>query len=513
MIPELIIYLLKVNLSLLLFYFGYRLFLKQFTFYSLNRIYLLLGLIYSSLYPLINVADLFKSNPEIKQQINNISPDWQYSTSYVSSPSAVPESIYWQFVMFLFWTGVFLMLVRLVIQLISLFILHRKSEPAVSGNYNFRIVSKKVNPFSFWKTIYLNPEYHEPKELQSILEHEQVHVRQLHSMDVLLAELCTVFCWFNPAVWLIKDAIQANLEFITDLEVLNSGIDSKEYQYALLKINVLPQNALPVNNFHLLTIKKRIAMMNKRQSNRIKKGIYILLLPAIMCLVLIVTNSKAALNGCQLGSVIANLPQMPKIIGINSELTAEGIRSSESVIIQNKDQLIDNSKASMPADTTKPKNIVIKLTSNMDSLNSGDKKPLFIIDGIGHSDPARLNPENIAKITVHKGAAGTLHYGESGSNGVIEITTKTSVKTDLTDIKPNTTISLRQLQSEKVSLSSLNNNELILLNGNEVEKSVLNDLSVMSIATIEVFKGEKASNKFGEKGRNGVIVITTKQDK
>ena len=513
MMPELIIYLLKVNLSLLVFYFGYQLFLKQFTFYSLNRLYLLLGLIYSSLYPLINIADLFKSNPEIKQQISNISPDWQYSVNYVNSTSPVPDSIYWQVVILIFWSGVILMMVQLIIQLISLLILHKKSEPAVSGNYNFRIVSKKVNPFSFWKTIYLNPEYHEPKELQSILEHEQVHVRQLHSMDVLLAELCTVFCWFNPAVWLIKDAIQANLEFITDLQVLNSGIDSKEYQYALLKINVLPQNALPVNNFHLLTIKRRIAMMNKRQSKQIKKGIYILLLPAIMCLVLIVTNSKAALNGCQLGSVIANLPQMPKIIGINSELTAEGIRSSESVVLQNKKQTVDNSKASMPEDTTKTKTVLVKFSAVGDSLNTGGKRPIYVIDGIEHSNPSMLNPENIAKITVLKGAAGTVQYGASSSNGVIEITTKTSGKPALPDAQSGTTITLRQAQSEKVSLGGLNNNELILLNGNEVEKSVLNDLSVMSIATIEVFKGEKALNKFGEKGRNGVIVITTKKDK
>ncbi|MDO8994909.1 MAG: TonB-dependent receptor plug domain-containing protein [Daejeonella sp.] len=512
MMPELIIYLLKVNLSILLFYFGYRLFLKQFTFYSLNRIYLLLGLIYSSLYPLINIADLFKSSPEIKQQISNLSPDWQYSATYVNSTSPDPVSIYWQVVILIFWTGVILMLARLIIQLISLLILHRKSESAISGNYSFRIVSKKVNPFSFWKTIYLNPEYHEQKELQSILEHEQVHVRQLHSLDVLFAEICTIFCWFNPGVWLIKDAIQANLEFITDLQVLNSGIDSKEYQYALLKINVLPQNALPVNNFHLLTIKKRIAMMNKRQSNQIKKGIYILLLPAIMCLVLIVSNSKAALNGCQLGSVIANLPQMPKIIGINSELTAEGIKSSESVVIQNKNQLIINSEVSIPADTTKTKTVLVKFSAISDSLNTGHKKTLYVIDGIANSNPATLNPENIAKITVLKGTAGTVQYGASGINGVIEITTKTSGKSALPDAQPSTTISLRQVQSEKVSLGGLNNNELILLNGNEVEKSALNDLSVMSIAAIEVFKGEKALNKFGEKGRNGVIVITTKPE-
>ena len=512
MMPEIIIYLIKVNLSILLFYFSYRLLLKRFTFYSLNRLFLLLGLFYSVLYPLINLADLFKSNPEIQKQISKISPDWQYSIGYIESSSEVPQSIYWQIVILIFWTGVSIMIARLIFQLISLLIMHLKSEPSISGNYNFRIVHKKVNPFSFWNTIYINPEYHEPNELESILEHEQVHVNQLHSLDVLLAEICTAFFWFNPGVWLIKDAIQANLEFITDLKVLNSGIDSRAYQYALLKINVLPHNTLPVNNFHLLTIKKRIAMMNKKQSNRINKGIYILLLPTIMCMVLVLTNPKAALSKRQLNSVIVSLNQMPEIIGLKSDLIPKGTKSSEIILLQKKKYQSEDSKTTALADTTKPKSAVIKFTAIGDSSRTGEKKPLYVVDGIKVSSLNNLNPENIANITVLKGESGNTLYGAYGVNGVIEITTKPAGQKNLDDTKPTILLKGSMLESEKVSLSSLNN-QLITLNGNEVDKSVLNDLLVMSIATIEILKGEKALNKFGEKGRNGVIQITTKPNK
>lgn len=511
MIPELIIYLLKVNLSIIAFYLGYQLFLKQFTFYSLNRIYLLIGLIYSTLYPLINLGDLFNGNPEIKQQINKISPDWQYSVSYVSSNTTLQDSNYWQIMILIFWTGVILLTGRLIIQLISLFVLYRKSEPAVSEGFNFRIVHKKVNPFSFWKTIYFNPEYHEPKELKSILEHEQVHVDQLHSLDVMIAEICTVFHWFNPGVWLMKNAIKANLEFITDSEVLNSGIDSKEYQYALLKINVLPPNRLPVNNFHFLTLKRRIAMMNKRQSKRIKQGVYLLLLPAIMCMVLIVTNSKAALNSSQLNNIIMNLPQMPSIAVKNTWQLNEGKTDSEKSSVQNKEQVINNLESTLPGDTIKPKNVIIKLTAIGDSMKTGEKKPLYIVDGVTVNNLKRISPENIVSINVVKGAASTMHYGTPGSNGTIEIITKQKNSPSLTIPESPKVISLRPSQSEKVSLNNLSD-ELILLNGNEVEKSILNNLSIMSVGTIEVFKGEKALNKFGEKGRNGVISITTKPE-
>lgn len=508
MIPELIIYLLKANLSIIAFYLGYQLFLKRFTFYSLNRIYLLVGLIYSSLYPLINLGNLFKGNPEIKQQINQISPDWQYSVGYISNNAEVQGNNYWQIIVLIFWAGVILMLGRLTIQLISLAVLHKKSEPATSGDFNLRIIRKKVNPFSFWKTIYINPEYHEPKELPSILKHEQVHVNQLHSLDVMIAEISTAFYWFNPWAWLIKDAIQANLEFITDSEVLNSGVDSKEYQYALLKINALPPNKLPVNNFHLLTIKRRITMMNKRQSNSIKKGVYILLLPAIMCMVLIVTNSRAALNSGQLNNIIVNLPQIPLIADNNKVLVKEGIQHSAKSSAQNQEKVINGLESTIPGDTIKPKSVIIKFTAIGDSMKKGEKQPLYIIDGIQTNNPGKIDPESIVSINVKKGAGV---HGNSGSQGVIEITTKDGNISPLTISQPTKSISIRPLQSEKVSLNNLSN-ELILLNGNEVDKTILNDLSVMSIGTIEVFKGEKALNKFGEKGRNGVISITTKPE-
>lgn len=517
MIPELIIYLLKVNLALLLFYGGYQLFLKHLTFYSLNRIYLLLGLIYSSLYPLIKPGDLLKSNTGLKEQISSITPDWQGSVSYVISQSPDSGNVYWQAGIFIFWTGVIFMSIRLIIQMFSLLILHMQSEPSGSGDYRFRVISKKLNPFSFWKTIYVNPEYHQPEELQSILKHEQIHVKQLHSMDVLIAELSIIFYWFNPGAWLMKKAIQANLEFITDQQVLNSGIDCRKYQYALLKINVLPQNALPVNNFHLLTIKKRIAMMNKKPTNGIKKSIYLLLLPAMMFMVLIVTNSKAALNNNPMSGVIKNLPGMPQIIGINSYLSDEGIKSSEMLNTPNKKSGIISSESTIQADTNKIKKIdkVIlsgKFSIEGDSLRAGAKKPMYILDGVEVKDPGRINPDNIATINVLKGALSTARYGSAASAGVIEIATKTASISSIENTKPASTAGFGQDQSEKVSLGGLNNNELILLDGKEVDRSVLNNLSVMSVGKIEVFKGEKALSKFGEKGRQGVVVISTKKN-
>lgn len=505
MIPEFIIYLLKVNLALLLFYGGYQLFLKHYTFYSLNRIYLLIGLIYSSLYPLINLENLFQNNSLIQEQLINMSPEWQNSITYMINQNPDAESIYWQIGLYIFWIGVLIMSIRLIIQLVSLLILHRNSEPIHSGEYQFRIIRKKVNPFSFWRTIYLNPEYHQTKELESILKHEQVHVKQLHSLDVLIAELSIIFFWFNPGVWLMKKTIQANLEFITDQQVLHSGIDSKEYQYALLKINLLPQNVLPVNNFHLLTIKKRIAMMNKKPSNRIKKGIYLLVLPAIILTSLLLTSSKAAFNKNTINTVINHLPEIPKIIASNTDLMNMAVSPEKKYPV--------SPKTKNQADTNKTKGKVVLVIRETDTVGdrTNQKKPIYIVDGLEVKTIGQINPNQIESIKVLKGAASTIHYGEAGSDGVIEITTK-SLSSNIesaTEIRKNITI---KGQESKFFLKDLNNNELILLDGKEVDRSVLNDLSINSIKKMEVFKGQEAVKMFGEKGRNGVIKLSTKND-
>jgi TonB-dependent SusC/RagA subfamily outer membrane receptor len=257
-------------------------------------------------------------------------------------------------------------------------------------------------------------------------------------------------------------------------------------------------------------------MMNKKQSNRINKGIYILLLPAIMCMVLILTNPKAALSNCQLGGVMVNLNEMPEIIGLKSDLIPQSTKPSNVALLQNKQNQTNNPTATVLPDTTKLKKAVIKFTAIADTIKTGEKKPLYIVDGIEFTGISNLNPENIASITVLKGASAMAKYGNTGSEGVIEITSKAAASNSQGNTIPpvsSNTIILRKAESEKSSFEGLSSNELIILNGKEADRSVLNDLKVMSVAKIVVFKGQKALSKFGEKGRNGVIQITTKPNK
>lgn len=529
--PEMILYLLKVNIALLLFYAGYYFILQRYTFHTLNRFYLLAGLIYSALYPLIDLSNILNRNQQLREQINLLNPDWQGSVTYVINRAENGAGDYWELTILIFWTGVIFMSLRLMIQLVSLLALHIRSSSSSMGHFKFRKITQAINPFSFWRTIYLNPECHDENELRSILEHEQIHVKQLHTLDVMLAEMSTIFYWFNPGVWLMKKAIKANLEFITDQEVIRSGIDSREYQYALLKSHVLPQNSMPVNNFHFLTIKKRIAMINKKPSNRINLSNYFVLLPAIMLLVLITGISKAAYENTTVKKAVNSLASISDFSEFLPDPISSGDQTSSSddkmkkssnlrsVNISSQNELAqsDTNKIEVKSLNGEGNNItdlMIKIRRT-DTLKTIPKEVIYFIDGVRvNKGIAHINPDSIFSVNVVKGTGATSIYGIKTTSGVvdiIDIKTKSAQTNQVTSATARVKDIIRiQSQNQKISLSDIDT-EMIILDGKEITKDGLNDIKVTTIGTIEVFKGASAVVKYGEKAKDGVIVITTKQ--
>ena len=105
--------------------------------------------------------------------------------------------------------------------------------------------------------------------MQSVLEHEKVHARQYHTLDIMLLEVLRVFFWFNPVLWLYKSAVRQNLEYLADHFAIESATDKKSYQYLMLKQAVNTQEYTLANSFYNSLIKKRIVMLNQNQSKKI----------------------------------------------------------------------------------------------------------------------------------------------------------------------------------------------------------------------------------------------------
>jgi len=292
--PALFIYLIKVNVALLIFCAGYYAVLRHLTFYNLNRIYLLTAILFSTLYPLVNVSDFLNRHEQIARPIQVVVVNWQEPVQTIAKTFAGHDQWYW--LQAAFWLGVCVFAIRLGIQLLSLYRLHKRSEPAQLHQYMIRVIKGDLNPFSFWKNIYINPDNHPPHELSAILEHEQIHVNEWHTLDILLGEISAICYWFNPGIWLMKRAIRENIEFITDQKILQKGVDSKAYQYSLLNVNFGAQQNTIVNHFNISTIKKRIMMMNAKRSSKVNITRYLFLIPAVMALLLVFSVSKAELR-------------------------------------------------------------------------------------------------------------------------------------------------------------------------------------------------------------------------
>ena len=287
MTPE-FAYFLKVNVAFILLYAFYRLFFYKDTFFKLRRTILLAFFGVSLLYPLMNIQDWVREQEpmvEVIQMYSAILPETTIT------PDNVPETNWHDLLLsgvsYLYWGGVIALLLRFLVQLSSILLLARRSEVALIRNVRVHLLSKPAGPFSFFRLVFLHPDSHSEKEIDEILN-------QWHSIDVIICELVCIICWVNPFVWLLKREVRHNLEYLADDTVLESGYDSRSYQYHLLGLAHTNRSATSLsNNFNMLHLKNRISMMNKKRSRSIGKTKYLIFIPVVGVL-LILSNVDAS---------------------------------------------------------------------------------------------------------------------------------------------------------------------------------------------------------------------------
>jgi hypothetical protein len=150
-----------------------------------------------------------------------------------------------------------------------------------------------TSPFSFFNWVVLNPDRHTPDELEQILRHERVHVRERHSLDMIGAEWLCILFWFNPAVYLFRYLLHQTLEFSADRAVLAEGVDAKLYQYNLLKVSLAEGQSAITNHFSKSQLTSRIVMLNKPDSSKITWLKYPVLLLATLTIATLFARPKA----------------------------------------------------------------------------------------------------------------------------------------------------------------------------------------------------------------------------
>ena len=292
------VYFLKINVAIALFYAFYRLFFYKDTFFAWRRTALLCFFAVSAAVPLLNIQHW------IVQQEPMAAMADLYATVVLPELTLTPQpETDWQQltvdgIVITYWLVAFLLAVRFFAQLVGIFRLARRCPTQKIDGTNVHLLPRAEGPFSFFRWIFVCPEAHTNEELNEILTHERTHARQWHSIDVLVGELACIICWFNPFAWLMKREIRTNLEYMADEKVLETGHDSRTYQYHLLGLSHHKAAATIYNSFNVLPLKKRIIMMNKRRTRAIGRTKYLMFLP-LAALLMIVSNIEAVARATQ----------------------------------------------------------------------------------------------------------------------------------------------------------------------------------------------------------------------
>jgi len=276
-----LLYTGKAALCITVFYLFFLFFLGRDTMYARNRIFILLSFISALILPFVIIRT---QNPlDIQFFGKDLTGATIYSTTASASASGNLLSWDWkQSLLIIYLSGVFLLGLKLVAEIISLLLLIRKQK-----RYDTNIISLKnrnTSGFSAFGHVFIDSGLN-PNDAKEIVRHEQKHLNQYHFIDILFVEIMKVLQWFNPFIYLYDRSLRAVHEYQADEECLNSGITVQNYQGLLLNQVFRVKLFSAANSFSNPTlIKKRMIMMTKKRSKALANLKIILVLPVLILL-------------------------------------------------------------------------------------------------------------------------------------------------------------------------------------------------------------------------------------
>src|SRR6185369_5869518 len=210
------------------------------------------------------------------------------------SGSAFSFSRLMTWLFWIYWFGVIVFAASFLLQLVLLLWRTYRNPVIIDGPYRIVEVSGDKAPCSFGNTIFINPEKYDWETYSQILLHEKIHIRQKHTIDILIAELLLIFQWFNPFAWIYRREIESNLEFLTDDQLMQQKkVDKKSYQLSLVQVSAPHFPLSLTTNYNQSILKKRIAMMNIKRSNLHTAWKYFFLMPLLAFLACLLNEPVA----------------------------------------------------------------------------------------------------------------------------------------------------------------------------------------------------------------------------
>ena len=476
------VYILQSAVCLAILFLFYSILLSRETFYRYNRVALLCLIPLSFVLPLCHLP-LFTENESVAPVpvviLDNLSA-FSYVTDDVEATAApVPVALVAAIV--LYWAGVVFFVARYIVTIVHLLRLMSSGRRVTDDESRQIIVlPRSIAPFSWFGRIVLSEEDYAAHS-REILLHESAHIRKRHSLDLLVADLCTWLQWFNPAAWLLKRELQTVHEYEADAEVIDQGIDARQYQLLLIKRSVGSKFYCVTNHFNHNKLNKRITMMLKKKSNRKATWKYLYVIPVALCTVTVFARPEVSERLDEIAStdLLAMLDKVDSQSATDQSqmvITAASNSNQTNTLNVNIDESGDSSQGNK---------LKINITENgkpasMDSA-------LCIVDGkkVSREEIDKLSPDQIKSVTVLKGKMAVEKYGDEAKGGALLISTKESDDTQPMKI----TLSNDGKQGSQTSY--------YVINGKKVPAEVIDNLSTGKFSYI--INGKEVSAEDMEK--------------
>ncbi len=273
-------YLIESAVSLCLFYGIYWIFLRRDTFFTRNRLYLALTIFLSMIIPLLSVsirqpAPIYTIEAMLDEAV--IAPASSFNVPTGDSPRNL-------FTWFYLAGAVFFLLKFLVNTGQIVWLIKRYGITKENG---LRIVymDRNLSPFSFYNIIFLNRSLTGNDYMEKIIAHEMNHIRNMHTLDLVVFELLTIIQWFNPVAWLYKWSLKEVHEYQADESVIRGGHNALNYQELVLSQVFGNQFFRVAHNLNRSLIKKRIVMMTKFKSSKVARYKIFVAIPAVLLII------------------------------------------------------------------------------------------------------------------------------------------------------------------------------------------------------------------------------------
>lgn len=507
-------YLLQVITCSGLLYGYYHLFLRNKKFHQYNRFFLLGAIMLSVLIPFINIPVYFTETETqssvVLQTLQRISyPGSENGEAAIIMSAQPTQSFNWNILLYTVYGAIAVFFfIRIFLSLNKIIAIAKNNPREKLEGISFVNTNEPGTPFSFFSWLFWNRKIElRSQKGEQVFRHEIFHIRQKHSWDIIFMELLIILFWFNPFFHLMKKEIRAIHEFLADQFAVKEN-DKWDYAELLLMQAFNTQQHLVTPFFHT-QIKRRIAMITSSQQPRYQYLRKILVLPlfAIIFFLFAFTYKQVKEENVPTGNDRFN----------KNEVFTDTVPAGKGFIGIADSATVDNKgdRITLTADS-----IIIKLPKDQ----SVGKQPLYIIDGKIIKEGNALNeiaPEQIKSITVLKDATAIAQYGKDGVNGVIEIKTKDEAEiVSKNNESPKEVVVIGYKAERKItdSVRSILLTEkplkspLYVVDGVKLAKNEVQEIPVARIISVNVLKGDKATELYGVKGKDGVVLINTKKN-